>query len=141
MAPHSKDSDSLSDQRFDAKGPELEEHENVGGLHSLRRRLSTGVTADDVLNPLSSVSRHHLMAEADAFVDNFGFQADRDIFRRGALVAQRPKQFEYIDGLSDDDKTALASERDHIWRQPRALIVSGESCRHDPEGARGPDTG
>ncbi|BEJ11812.1 hypothetical protein CspHIS471_0202720 [Cutaneotrichosporon sp. HIS471] len=108
---HSKD--------IDDKGFELEQQ---------GRRLSTGVTADDVLNPLTGMSRDQLMADADAFVDNFGFQADRDTFRLGALVAQRPKEFESIDSLSDDDKVTLASERDHIWRQPRALIVSVVVC-------------
>ncbi len=117
--PTSKDSDSL--EVFD-KGVDSQVE------HGLGRRLSTGVTPDDVLNPLVGMSRDQLLAEVDAFVDNFGFQADRDVFRRGALVAQRPKDFEYIDGLTGDDRTALANERDHIWRQPRALVISGE-CR------------
>lgn len=102
------------------------DNDNKGTIGHMDRRMSVGVTPDDVLNPLTGMSTGEVIEEADAFVNQFGFESDREVFRRGALVAQNPKGFETINELSQDEKNGLAHERDHIWSQTRSLMFSGK---------------
>lgn len=53
----------------------------------------------------------------EAFCQQHGFQDEVDLFYRGALAAQRPKQFEDIKQLSEEDKAALRYERDRECSQ------------------------
>jgi hypothetical protein len=34
-------------------------------------------------------------------------QADREVFRKGALLAQKPHDYQFIDELSQEDKDAI----------------------------------
>lgn len=129
-----KSDDSHSDQGYGYGGAETTA-DNKGGMGHMERRLSTGVTADDVLNPLSGLSQAQVIEEADAFVNQFGFESDREIFRLAALVSQRPKQFEGISQLQQEHIDALAYERDHIWSQTKSLMFSGKHqgvAEHSP---------
>lgn len=91
-------------------------------------RCAAGVTSEDAYNPLRRLDKTALLAEADNFVDKFGLTEHRDVFRRGALVAQRPKEYADIPELSDADKADLAFEENHMWKNlsPR-LIFCGTS--------------
>ena len=61
-----------------------------------------------IQNVLHGQPKEQVIAEADAFCDKYGLQADREIFRKGALLAQKPHDYQFIDELSQDDKEAVA---------------------------------
>lgn len=70
----------------------------------------TTSSLDRIQNPLHGISHDHLLANVDEFTEKWGFQEDKDVFRRGALVAQNPAHFETIDSLTEDDKYHLRRE-------------------------------
>ena len=50
------------------------------------------------------------------------------LFGRAALVARDPDEFEKFSELDDDEKRALAYERDHKWNGPVMLWYSIALC-------------
>lgn len=87
------------------------------------RRVSVGVTTDDAYNPLQRLDKPALLAEADDFVNKFGLEEHRDVFRRGALVAQRPKEFLAIPELTNADRDDLVFEENHMWKNLSPLLI------------------
>lgn len=87
------------------------------------RRVSVGVTTDDAYNPLQRLDKPALLAEADEFVNKFGLEEYRDVFRRGALVAQRPKEFLAIPELTNADRDDLVFEENHMWKNLSPLLI------------------
>lgn len=88
------------------------------------RHVSVGVTSEDAYKPLRRLHKAALLAETDHFLEKFGLTESRNVFRRGALVAQRSKEFLNISELSDADKTDLSFEQKHMWKplpSPRLL--------------------
>ncbi|OWT40791.1 hypothetical protein C362_01004 [Cryptococcus neoformans Bt1] len=79
-------------------------------------------------NPLVTLSTSEVLELADAFVDAHGFQADREIFRKGALVAQAPHHTSNIAALSEKEKADLDYERAHKWRLPWKLYYAVIIC-------------
>jgi hypothetical protein len=69
-------------------------------------RNDLSVTAK-IQNVLHGQPKEQVIAEADAFCDRFGLQADREVFRKGALLAQKPHDYQFIDELSQEDKDAI----------------------------------
>jgi hypothetical protein len=51
-----------------------------------------------------------------------------DLFGRAALVAREPNRFDTTGGLQDDERAALAYERDHKWHGPKMLWYSIGLC-------------
>lgn len=51
-----------------------------------------------------------------------------DLFGRAALVAREPDRFEATAGIPDEERTALAYERDHKWHGPAMLWYSISLC-------------
>jgi hypothetical protein len=51
-----------------------------------------------------------------------------DTFAKAALVARDPDHFEGVDGLTEDERNALAYERDHKWHGPKMLWYSIGLC-------------
>ena len=75
-------------------------------------------------NPLIGMSEADVLADADKFVEARGLQAEREAFRKGALVARvqhRDNGFESITDLPENDKQILRDEITHKWRQPFKL--------------------
>lgn len=82
-------------------------------------------------NPLLGLTHDEVIADVDAFVDSKGLMEDREVFRKGALVAQAiniPNGFETIDILSEEDKAILRREETHRWHQPFALYFLCALC-------------
>lgn len=50
------------------------------------------------------------------------------LFGRAALVARDPKRFEMVTELAEDERAALAYERDHKWHGPKMLWYSIGLC-------------
>ena len=51
-----------------------------------------------------------------------------DLLRKGAFVAKDPPAFESVEGLTDDEKTAIRNEVLHKWRQPKSLFFTIILC-------------
>lgn len=64
----------------------------------------------------------------DQFVSAHGLDAHSEVFRKGALVAQQPDNWNQIAELDEEDKLAIQEEHLHKWRQPRALYFTVLVC-------------
>ncbi|KAI1827526.1 sugar transporter-domain-containing protein [Xylaria intraflava] len=84
-----------------------------------------------IVNPLKGIPRDQLMRDVDAFVQEKGLVEHVAYFRKGALVAQNPEDFEEISGaeaLDETEKTVLRDEILHKWRLPWRLYLTIVTC-------------
>lgn len=79
-------------------------------------------------NILARLSKEELIADVDQFVSAHGLDAHSEVFRKGALVAQQPDNWNQIAELDEEDKLAIQEEHLHKWRQPRALYFTVLVC-------------
>ena len=66
--------------------------------------------------------------DADAFAKEHGFENDRVPLVKGALVSRDPTNFAHVSGITEEEKTAIANEVLHKWRQPRVLYFTVILC-------------
>ncbi|CEH17877.1 Predicted transporter (major facilitator superfamily) [Ceraceosorus bombacis] len=85
------------------------------------RKLSEQDPNALLANPLKAFSRVEVAERARAWADEAGLGEDRELFARAALVAQNPTRWDEMPELSQEEKDALTFERDHPYRQPKAL--------------------
>src|ERR1700694_433238 len=85
------------------------------------RRLSQNAINAMLENPLAGKSREAVIRDARKFAHDHGMGDSEEDFVKGALVAQRPNDFENIPELTEEDKEALRFEITHKWRQPFTL--------------------
>lgn len=84
-----------------------------------------GLTLDcRIKNPLTDISKDQLLQDVDNFAEQKGLTDILPLLRKGALVAQKPRDFESIPELDDDEKETLRNEVTHRWRHPRALYFT-----------------
>ena len=57
-----------------------------------------------IQNPLLGLSRETLYNISDSFCAEHGFNDKIDLFRRAAVLAQNPNDFESLTELTDEDK-------------------------------------
>lgn len=77
---------------------------------------------------MAHLSKDEVLQRASAFCNDYGFQDKLDVFRRGALVAQHPHDFESLPELSEDDKYHLRRETTHKWHLPKRLYYAVAIC-------------
>ena len=82
-------------------------------------------SASGDLNPLVGRSKETVIAEVDEFCRANGLDDDRDVFRKGALVAQNPNGFDSIEELTSEDVAALHHSATHKWAHTRKLYFAG----------------
>ena len=63
-----------------------------------------------IQNPLRGIPRPTLLKQVEIFVTEKGLEDKTDLFKKGALLAQNPKDFENIDVLTEDDKVMIRRE-------------------------------
>ncbi|KXH62808.1 hypothetical protein CSAL01_12712 [Colletotrichum salicis] len=88
-------------------------------------------TAALLRNPLVGLTYDEILKDADTFTETKGLQEHREIFRKGALVAQvinRPDGFESVAALDEEEKAVLRKEVTHRWHQPMALYFLCALC-------------
>ncbi|KAF5019201.1 hypothetical protein F66182_8806 [Fusarium sp. NRRL 66182] len=90
-------------------------------------------TATAVLqNPLASMTRDDLVADATQFAQRKGLADHTDVFRKGALLAKVinvPRGYEGIADLTEQEKRDLRNEDEHRWRsQPKMLYFLCALC-------------
>ncbi|KAI1350201.1 sugar transporter-domain-containing protein [Xylaria sp. FL0043] len=92
--------------------------------------LNTNLQAK-IVNPLAGIPRDQLMRDVEEFCQEKGLQEHVGYFRKGALVAQSPRDFEDIDGaeaLDEAEKRVLNDEILHKWRLPFRLYLTIVTC-------------
>ncbi|KAF4784177.1 hypothetical protein HER10_EVM0005095 [Colletotrichum scovillei] len=70
-------------------------------------------TAALLRNPLVGLTHDEILKDADTFTEAKGLQEHREVFRKGALVAQvinRPDGFESVAALDEEEKAILRKE-------------------------------
>jgi hypothetical protein len=82
-----------------------------------------------LVNILHGVPQDALYSAVEAFTAEHGLQDSVQAFKKGALVAQKPHDFDTINELTTEDKEALRYEVDHKWRQTGPLYFTGKSTR------------
>ncbi|KAJ9611716.1 hypothetical protein H2200_004900 [Cladophialophora chaetospira] len=81
-----------------------------------------------IQNPLKHIHKTALLEQVEDFVHKAGLEAELEIFKKGALVAQKPFEFENIAELDDEDRDTLRDEVQRKWHQPRAMWVTTLVC-------------
>ena len=97
------------------------EVEDTEERDQIMRRMSQNALNAMLENPLAGKSREAVIRDAKRFANDHGMGEDEMDFVKGALVAQRPNDFENIPELSEEDKAALRFEITHKWKQPFTL--------------------
>ncbi|KAG6860461.1 hypothetical protein C0995_010815 [Termitomyces sp. Mi166 len=81
-----------------------------------------------IQNPLHGIPKETLLAQVDAFAREQDMLDIAPYLRKGALIAQNPKDFENMPELDEDDREIMRRERTHKWSQPRDLYVTVIVC-------------
>jgi len=74
------------------------------------------------------MSEDECIRDVDAFAKEHGFEADRDLLIKGALISRDPTNFANVPGITEEERTAIANEVLHKWRQPRVLYFTIILC-------------
>ncbi|KAK4201686.1 hypothetical protein QBC40DRAFT_347615 [Triangularia verruculosa] len=102
------------------KGVSVDEHVDLNANLEARIR-----------NPLEGIPRDQLMQRVETFCEEKGLTQHVELFRKGALVAQNPDEYDRIIGteaLNEDEKKALRDEVEHKWRLPAKLFLTIATC-------------
>ncbi|KAJ5105519.1 facilitated glucose transporter [Penicillium alfredii] len=95
-------------------------------VEETERRQSLAVNL--IENPLMRSTREQAVFNARTFAESHNMSEHVDLFGRAALVARDPHRFESITELDDQERHALAYERDHKWHGPKMLWYSIGLC-------------
>lgn len=71
------------------------------------------------------------MRDVELFAQEKGLEEHLPLFRRGAVLAQNPDDFEDLGdeyGLSEEEKQVIRTEREHKWRLPFKLYLTIVTC-------------
>jgi len=82
--------------------------------------------AKKLINPLHGIPKEQLLSDVDRFCAETGMTEHNDVFRRGALVAQRPDEYEQISELNEDDLYWLRKSTASKWSHPKTLYFTGK---------------
>jgi hypothetical protein len=77
---------------------------------------------------LAHVSPEQLRIDVENFAKEHQLTEMTPLLLKGAFVAQDPPAFESVEGLTEDEKTAIRNEVLHKWRQPKALFFTIVLC-------------
>lgn len=131
---------TAADKKLTLHGSRFAEHEedvtarssaSVTAAGAGDLRTDTAAQAAHLANVLANLSREELLAGVDDFVEEHGLQEYRETFRKGALVAQRPHEYNDVPELSKSECETLAYEHKHKWHHPFMLYFTG-TCMVSP---------
>ncbi|ORY92802.1 and other transporter-domain-containing protein [Leucosporidium creatinivorum] len=81
-----------------------------------------------IQNPLHGIPKATLLQQVDDFVERNGLAEHADAFRKGALIAQSPGDFEDLAELNADEKNWIRMEKTHKWKNPFAMYFTVILC-------------
>jgi hypothetical protein len=105
-------------------GGELQHTEHLPDSGHVRNADASNL----LVNPLAHLGKEQLLSDVDAFTASHGLEEHTDVFRRGALLAQRPTEFEDIPELTEDDLYWLRKSAASKWSQPKLMYFSVIVC-------------
>lgn len=82
-------------------------------------------------NPLEGLSRTELLSRVETFCAEKQLTEHLPLFRKGAIIAQNPDDYESITGpeaLNQEEKDVLLKEVEHKWRLPAKLFLTIATC-------------
>ncbi|WWC90921.1 uncharacterized protein L201_005859 [Kwoniella dendrophila CBS 6074] len=79
-------------------------------------------------NALHGIPKTQLIKESDEFCDSNGLSEYKDVFRKGALLAQKPNDWNEIDELTAEEKAAIEFEHKHKWKLSKDLLWVVGAC-------------
>ncbi|WVQ73793.1 hypothetical protein IAR50_003373 [Cryptococcus sp. DSM 104548] len=118
---------SFNDSKYEDSKHEFAEPQHVEHGASREAELARNINANvnaKIQNPLFGKTKEELFYEADSFCEEFGFTDKKELFRKGALLAQNPHKFDQYEELDVQDKAVILREKTHKWSQPKALIFT-----------------
>jgi hypothetical protein len=65
-----------------------------------------------------------MFQDVEDFANEFGLQEQISLFKKGALIAQRPGEVDSLAELNDEDRRVLRDEVTYKWRHPKALYLT-----------------
>ncbi|KIJ94154.1 hypothetical protein K443DRAFT_110897 [Laccaria amethystina LaAM-08-1] len=102
-----------------------------GGNGALEAQLQIDLANNvqaKIQNPLRGLSRKQLMENVEEFVKEKGLEDKLGLFKKAALLAQNPKDFEQISGMTVEDMEIIRRETTHRWSQSRELYFTVVIC-------------
>jgi hypothetical protein len=103
---------------------DLDDHKDARYTEHLDSPSTTRGSA--TVNPLAGIPKEQLFHDVDNFCREKGLEDKIDVFRKGALVAQRPSDFDDIAELDEADRAPLRAAHLNKWHHPRMLYFAGE---------------
>lgn len=92
---------------------------DVAQMQALTRKLE---------NPLYDISKEDLIRKAEEFADKHGMSEDKEWFVKGALLAQKPRDYQDLPELDDEDRRVVEEESTHRWKQPFDMYFLAVAC-------------
>ena len=74
------------------------------------------------------MTQEEVIADVDQFVQENGFQEQRDLLVKGALIAKDPAEFESVPGITEEEIKVIRNEVLHRWWQPWRLYFTIVLC-------------
>ncbi|KAG5350355.1 hypothetical protein C0989_011363 [Termitomyces sp. Mn162] len=69
-----------------------------------------------IQNPLHGIPKERLLSQVDSFAREQDMLDIAPLLRKGALIAQNPKDFENISELDEKDKEVIRRERTRLFQ-------------------------
>lgn len=79
-------------------------------------------------NILADLSKEDLLADVRMFATQKGLEEYLPDLEKGALLAQRPEEYDDIDELTDEDRAVIKYEKEHKWSHPLWLWLTIIIC-------------
>ncbi|KAF7595227.1 hypothetical protein BBP40_006973 [Aspergillus hancockii] len=79
-------------------------------------------------NPLEGIPREQLLRDVDKFCAQYGLEDHKELFRKGALISQNPRNAHNMPELTYEEKEAIQRETTHKWSQPWQLYFMASMC-------------
>jgi hypothetical protein len=77
-----------------------------------------------IRNPLVGVPKAELLADVEQFATDNNLMDILPLLKKGALLAQNPRDLDKIDGLEDSERADILMEVTHRWRHPKTLYFT-----------------
>ncbi|KAJ6258861.1 hypothetical protein Dda_5756 [Drechslerella dactyloides] len=104
-----------SDINDETSNPSAIDNSNLNDVHNMQK------VSKKLENPLYDIPQSKLISLAEEFVQNNGLDEDKELFIRAALVAQNPRDYSSVPGLTDEEKEWIGMETTHKWHHPWQL--------------------
>lgn len=127
----------MVEKSSDPEVPSLSHHESSISIEKQGDAATAREWAQDVnstttntklKNPLAGLTREQLLNDVEAFAKEKDLEHILDDLRKGALVAQDPREFEQMDALTESEKELLRREKTHRWSQPFMMYFMTILC-------------